>query len=746
MNVPYVSGTDSPPALPLGRFLPPIPKGMVRNWAAANLPMGTLILDPFGFNPLIAIELVESGYPVLVAANNPIHAFLLRTLASAPRESEFVATLQDLAIASKGETRMEPYIRSLYQINCADCKRQIEAEVFLWQKGGDRPYAAIVTCPHCGAQGEQALGAESGDPLSELPPLRLHQARALNRITGENDPLRTQVSNALNAYPARPLIILQTIINKLESLEQSPRRRELLIALILSAADQGNTLWPHPTPRERPRQIVVPSVYRERNLWKALEEAVKTWQTVKSLVPVMNWEGSIPPEPAITLYEGRLKELLPLLGDTPIPAVITAIPRPNQAFWTFSALWTGWIWGRDAITPIRQVLSRQRYDWNWHTNALKSLFATIHAISDPACRFWGLVAEDEPMLLLSASLAANAAGWQLASFAQSVDDEIAQCSYERRTDVPVVIQPTATLNIAREKISAYLREKGEPAEYEQVHAAVVTGLAHQNALAIDIFMQNENQFASETQKLLESLFEEPGFLKRVGDDTATLETGIWWLERPDDPEVSLIDRLEEIILQRLIDTDEISADDLKDAVYQELPGIFTPSHEDILNCLESYAELVMPDAALWKLRESDQPVIRQKDIQDIWEALTGIAQRLGFAAEGEQPLIWRDPAHEDEPVFSFQILTTALVRNAMQTQSIQAQRKILLIPGSRENLLAYKKQRDPVLKEALDREFIIVKFRLIRDLEANSLLSLDLFLEQIQVDPPEYQSSQLALF
>ncbi len=75
MNIPYISGDSAPPELPLGRFLPPIPRGMVTRWAKNNLSFGDFVLDPFGFNPLIPIELVQAGFPVLVTANNPIHAF-----------------------------------------------------------------------------------------------------------------------------------------------------------------------------------------------------------------------------------------------------------------------------------------------------------------------------------------------------------------------------------------------------------------------------------------------------------------------------------------------------------------------------------------------------------------------------------------------------------------------------------------------------------------------------------------------
>ncbi len=107
--------------------------------------------------------------------------------------------------------------------------------------------------------------------------------------------------------------------------------------------------------------------------------------------------------------------------------------------------------------------------------------------------------------------------------------------------------------------------------------------------------------------------------------------------------------------------------------------------------------------------------------------------------------IWYEPGLED-PVYSFHILASAIVDKHIRADQSKAQTKILLIPGSRANLLAYKKERDPVLKAALDRAYVVVKYRLVRDLEVNPLLTRELFIEQILVDPPEYRSSQLALF
>lgn len=747
-NVPYLSGNKPPPALPLGRFLPPIPAGMTTAWVEKNLNPGDAVLEPFGFNPLILIELVKAGYSVLVTANNPIHAFLIRTLASAPQEVELVAALQDLAISIRGDVRMEPYIRELYLVTCIDCGQKIEAESFLWQKDADQPYAAIITCPHCGAQGEQPLDAAALTALTTLPPARLHQARALSRIAPEGDPLRPQVENALSAYPIRALIVLQTIINKLESLEQSPRRRDLLIALILTAADQGNTLWAYPTPRERPRQIVVPPVFQEKNLWKALEEAVAAWQVIETPVSVLDWDGQLPEQPSILLYQGRLKELTPEPPPGMLKATIAAIPRPNQAFWTLSALWTGWIWGQSATEPIRQVLSRQRYDWNWHTNALKGVFYEIHRICDPTCKTWALVAENEPMLLLSTLLAADTVGCHLEAFAQLKDDALAQCEFETQLEIPTTIQPAESLAIARIGIETFLQQKGEPADYQSVHAAAVTALANHNALAIDIFLETEAQVTSEIQKLIETLFEERGFLIRVGGGTASLETGIWWLETPGETNPPSIDRLEKVVVRHLIEHESTSTQALIADAWGALPGLLTPEHMDLFCCLDSYGEKVPPNPQGWQLRSSDIPAARKADLAAMRAALIRMGKRLDYKVMDADPLIWHEPgAHKDPltPAFRFHILASAIVQNHLVSTTPPAECEVLLIPGSRANLLAYKQERNPVLKAQLESNFVVVKFRLIRDLEANPLLSRDLFHDQIVADPPEYQSSQLAL-
>lgn len=745
MNVPYLPGDAPPPDLPLGRFLPALPAGMVKRWCLDNLEHGQWVIDPFGFSPLLAIEAASAGFPVLVTVNNPIHAFILEILASAPQENELVASLQDLGTSTRGDDRMEAFVRSLYQVDCAVCRRNIEADAFLWKKGADYPYASLIECSHCGARGEQTMDDAIRSSLSELPPLKLHQARAINRIAEPNDPLRSQVENALSAYPARPLIVLQTMLNKMESLDQTKRRRDLLIALILTAADQGNTLWTHPTPRERPRQIVIPSVYREKNLWKAMEEAVSTWQLIPSEIPLHLWGRNESDEAGIYIFRGRFKQLEPKLDKGSIAAVVTSIPRPNQAFWTLSALWTGWIWGREAMAPIRSVLARQRYDWNWHANALMGVFESLTEIDHPRLKFWGLIPEYEPMLLLSSLLAANAAGWELSGFALSLDDQLAQTSWNRPSNPIPYTQPGEAKETAIKNIKRFLNTKGEPARYDRVHTAAITGLAADNQLAIDIFMQNQNQAVSETQKWIENLFKAEGFLRQFGEDSTTIESGYWYLTDLSQTEQPLADRVEEKLLQHLLDHQRIHIGDIRKIIHESFPGIYTPDNALLANCLESYAEPVDPDRQDWQLKPSDQPAAREKDLQEIHESLRKIGLQLDYRVSGDSPMQWKAES-ESQPEYHLYTVTSAAIPHLEQPFHPPANKTIIVLPGSRANLLAYKKQRDPFLRRTLEQNVVIVKYRLVRDLAANPLLNRKLFEEQVNSDPPEYRSTQLALF
>jgi hypothetical protein len=348
------------------------------------------------------------------------------------------------------------------------------------------------------------------------------------------------------------------------------------------------------------------------------------------------------------------------------------------------------------------------------------------------------------MLLLATLLAGDTVGFKLTSFAQSQDDELAQLNWEKRPRQEAYTQPHTALEFARGAAAHYLKEKSEPASYQQIHAAAITHLATESKLSVDTLLENTSQAASETNSLIETLFYQPGLLSRIGGGTASLETGAWWLAGGVEPEIPLIDRVEEVILQHLVEAKTTSSSSVKTCVYRAFPGIFTPENEVILNCLESYADLIDPENHQWSLRGSEQPKARKADMDAIHQTLQQIGGRLNYRISGMNPLIWED-ADDPSPIYQFHILTTAIMYPHIH-HTPAGHYNVLVIPGSRANLLAYKQQRDPLLRRKLDQNFLIMKFRLVRDLEANSLLSRELFKEQILADPPEYQTSQLALF
>jgi hypothetical protein len=151
-----------------------------------------------------------------------------------------------------------------------------------------------------------------------------------------------------------------TLINKLDGLNLSVRRQKHLTALLLTTLDLSNTLWPHPIRRTRPRQLKSRPKFREHNIWLALENSISSWASSAPAVPLVIWPALPPPEGGICLFEGRLKDMIDSLIETEIGTVLTAFPRPNQAFWTLSALWSGWLWGREAVGPFKSVQPYKR--------------------------------------------------------------------------------------------------------------------------------------------------------------------------------------------------------------------------------------------------------------------------------------------------------------------------------------------------------------------------------------------------
>lgn len=479
-SIPFIPGSLSKKPEPLSRYLPPVRNGVTSTWLQNNVQRGSWIVDPFGASPRIALDASRAGYLVLVTANNPITRFMLEIMADPPESEDLKAALADLSASYVGDERTEPHIRSLYNTYCTRCGQIVSADSFIWEHGSASPYLRSYSCPNCGDSGEYPCTPYDGELSNKYASSGLHRARALERVVASSDQDRIHVEQALSIYIPRALYALITIINKIEGLNISPTGHKYLDALLLYAFDQSNAMWKVPTDKERRRQLTIPRHFKENNIWLALEEGINLWSKSDAVsnasIPVTIWPEVPPPTGGICIYEGRFINIANSLKEKNIKAVCTAIPRPNQAFWTLSALWAGWLWGRDVVKSFKSVLHRQRYDWAWHTTALSSVYKQLVNSLEPATPIFGIIPEAEPGLLGAALVAAGVAGCRLESVSLRTEENQAQIIWKCERSPEITQIESSLSQAAIQSAKSYLEIRAEPASYLNTFTAALMGI------------------------------------------------------------------------------------------------------------------------------------------------------------------------------------------------------------------------------------------------------------------------------
>jgi hypothetical protein len=740
---PYIPGTNPVEPGPLSRFTPPLEEGVISAWLPLHAPPGSWVLDPFGFSARLVLEAARAGYRVLVTVNNPITRFLLEMSANPPTETDFKAAFADLAASKKGDERLGAHLQSLYLTPCEKCGSEIQADSFLWRRGEQAPYARLYTCPHCEDSGEREanpLDIERARRIAGTD--SLHRSRAFERVVALDDEDRLYAEEAIEHYLPRPLYFLTTIINRLDSLNLTPERRRALNALILIACDAGNTLWDHPSERRRPKQLNVPAQFREHNLWIQLERGLSRWLETASGVTIEAWPQRLPESGGICIFEGRLKHLaLEVKKEIPIKAVVGSLPRPNQAFWTLSALWAGWLWGPEAVEPYKPALRRRRYDWAWNATASNAAFTHLFNLLRLGTPFFALLSEPEPSFLTSALTAASAAGFDLGSLAMRTEHDPIQILWtcgehlKRQPD-------EVSVEDVREAVYAHLVERGEPASYLHVHAAGLIALAMSHALRQKD--QEFDQALRATQALIQTALEkDPRFAHYSSGES--VDTGLWDINRSNDfsrSVESLSDRVEVAVVTFLQKHPDSIYLDIAQDVYPRFPGLLTPSHGMIYAVLSSYAS---KESGAWRLRPEDVASARRTELNSIGGLIEAIGRRLGYATRThtqEKLFFWEQNEQVER---TFYILASALLGRALSQTPYPPEKTVIVIPGGRGALAAYKIQRDPALAERI-KQVQVVKYRLLRTLLELPVLTRETFEQQIAGDPLEKSRSQMQLF
>jgi hypothetical protein len=489
-----------------------------------------------------------------------------------------------------------------------------------------------------------------------------------------------------------------------------------------------------------------------------LERGLTIWTETGSSVAVEAWPKKIPENGGICIYDGRLKDLArEVKKEIPITAVIGSVPRPNQAFWTLSALWAGWLWGREAVEPYKVALRRRRYDWSWNATALHSAFGHLFELLPLGTPFFGLLPEPEPSFLTSALTAANAAGFDLRSLALRTQNDPVQINWARgqRLTLPNeslaegAHHETSEPNVenVQEAIYSHLMERGEPASYLHVHAAGLIALAEAHALK-----QKDQEFDTAlraTQSVIQTaLTEDERFVHYSTGES--VDSGMWGIKGSDNlaerpPGVSrhhesLADRVEVAIVTFLQKNPDSIYLEIEEDLYPHLPGLLTPSKAMIYAVLDSYAER---NGAAWKLRSEDVASARRNELNTINAMIEAVGMRLGYSTRRDEKILWWE--ENGQVQYVLYVLASALIGRAMSETPYLPDQAILVIPGGRAGLIAYKTQRDPALAARL-KNYRLVKYRLLRTLFEVPVLTPETFEEQISSDPLEKSATQMIMF
>jgi hypothetical protein len=743
----YLSPARSTSSGVLAQFLPRLPYGAASSWLAQTLPeKGQWVVDPFGASPQLALEAARAGYRVLVISNNPITRFILDMLANPPSEEAMQAALADLATAKRGNERMEQHIRELYTTRCDHCGRQVDAKAFLWASDTLTPYARVYSCLHCQHAGEFPTTDEDLEKVHRFSHRGQHRARALQRVTSSEDPNRFHAEEALDAHLPRAVYALITMINKLDGIDLDGVEGKYLQALLLAACDKGNNLWRIPAEISRPRQLTTPPRFIEHNLWLALEDAVGIWASGDAAVPLTYWPEGPPESGGICLYQGRIKDIARRIDEIPVGAVISALPRPNQAFWTLSALWAGWLWGREAIGPFARVLQRRRYDWVWHTAALTRSLTGLVEILPGETPFFGMVTENEAGFDAAVASAADLAGFVMEGVALRVREGQTQYIWRKLAEKPDPDLESG-LQIVKDSVREIIGARGEPTQYLHLQAAALLNLSQKNGIAVpktepdeSTAIQAGNTYNRVRQLMLEALTPTGEFIRYQGG-RSSIEIGKWWPKQLAGEEPPLSDWVEMRLVNLLQEKLSLTWAEADTTLCAEFPGLLTPDRELIETILKSYAEQDISD--VWHLRLSDVSATRRQDLSEVENLLLGTGKRLGFNVRAGEPLVWEKALNGAD--LHFYLIASTVLTRILAAAAHRPEQGVLVLPGGRAELVMYKRERDPRLSYRLDGGWRFLKFRHVRRMGESDSLSAENLASYLALDPITHDEAQLPL-
>jgi hypothetical protein len=614
----------------------------------------------------------------------------------------------------------------------------MSVEYFIWDKELGGPTHKVYTCPHCAFTGEAVATEEDWNRAADHSRKGLQYAIAIEQVAPQGDPDRQHAEAALGVYPGRAIYALVTLMNKVKQGDYDQTVESAIQALLLSAFDAGNAMWSYPEGRTRPRQLIASARFRENNLWRALEKATDTWALGWDEIKVVEWQEGMCPAPGqVAIAASPAREVSRALGADQIAALVSVPPRPNQAYWSLSALWTAWLWGSEAASSIKVALRRRRYDWTWHAGALRTVLAGIApnlAKGTPSAIY---IPEAEPGFLEAVLIGCDTSGFELKGRAFRAGEEQAFLHWSFPGREPPPWEPERGRAMIGDAVREDVARIGEPVPFAILHAGAWSKLAQARMIA-SAFQGEQRQ----PQQLVDDWLEfELGDRSRWAHLTrgVEFESGSYWFAQPtltDDP---LFDRVERMVLGLLRTVAAIGEVELDLRVCEALPGLATPDRRLIMACLHSYGQ--RKGDGLWTLRPEDYADARMADCEEVLQLLGQLGESLGYAVPPEEPLRWLNS--DGTTAYTFRV--SEMASWGWEYMEPGDSTLTMAIPGGRAALVAEKARRDPRVRDWMQAAGRVIKFRHVRRLVNESGLTRANLAERIAIDPPEHEDPQMPL-
>jgi len=724
----YIPVCDPGDSFILDNFLPPVNSRILRRWVEKNDATGRLIIDPIGANPNLAIALAQAGCRVLIVRNNPV-TWLTTEAGSGKFDSSGIERVVNTLFNSRSRgISLYDQLEPLYETPCGQCGNLIQADGFVWEKDNDTPTARVYTCKFCADSGEREITPEDIENLHSLGRLGIHRSRAFNRVGPAGEYAQVSLNSALDCYMPRALYVCMLLVNRLDNLEMDRDDKQLLRAVLVSIFNDAHSLKHWPLRDYRFLQLSLPNQFYEVNLFKSLTNAIERWRFPQKKIKITYWPHLPEEDGGVCFFNRQLTETKSLTSREEETAVVTIFPRPGQAFWTLSALWAGWLWGKKAVAPMQSALNRRHYDWNWFSMAIEKAMGRVAASVDNKTPIFGILPHFTPSLLYGLMDGMTNSGYRLEGGAYRASDNLFECEWEKSAE-----SREAHRGISLEDyVERYLASYGEPVGFQKLTLLAIRHF-FESLGAGEMHDSGEQEF-NRLENRVHQLTKNVNLLEPYLSDTSGGSR--WWLVNERDALPPISERIELAARDHLLEVERSTMCALDEFLCGLFPEFHTPEKTIINTIIDSYTEREPNDDSSVILRSAEKIKNRENDLKEIRQLLASVASLLGQEANGEEAIVWHEPGRKDASYIFYLTVTSAISDFVYHQPDINGAERVIVFPGSRSALLFHRMRSDPRLSFAVQQGWHFLKFRYLRRLAKKPDLTMEDWRELLDSDPP----------